>query len=113
MHTNPDAAQMIGRNAIQRAVQRRLAKCYPSPPTSPEIVFPDKWKHLVGDLSQPEFLLIQQTFPDENHNSQTILVFGLMSAFQALCESESWYVDGTFTVCPNPFVQLFTIHYIC
>ena len=103
---------MISRQALQRTVQRKVAKSYPPAPTSPQIDIPDNWRHLYGELEKPEFLLINETFIDPKTNIRhSIIVFGLRSLFMKLCESLQWYMDGTFNACPEPFSQLFTIHY--
>lgn len=110
LSSNEEAAGSLNKQALQRKVQRKIASTFPPAPTSHQIEFLDSWKHLMGEASRPEFLLINHTFLHEN-SSHTILVFGLWSVFLELCGSDCWYMDGTFRVCPDPFYQLFTIHY--
>ena len=43
-------------------------------------------------------------------DSQRIIVFATAKNFKLLQESEEWFVDGTFGVCPEIFHQLYTIH---
>ena len=37
-------------------------------------------------------------------------VFASQDALQFLADSQHWYADGTFSVCPEIFFQLYTIH---
>lgn len=40
----------------------------------------------------------------------SILLFGTVSNLNNLGRANVWYGDGTFSVCPNLFYQLYTIH---
>ena len=42
-----------------------------------------------------------------------IFTFASQDASQFLGDSEHWYADGTFSVCPGVFFQLYTIHGQC
>ena len=39
-----------------------------------------------------------------------IIVFGMDQALQLHSNSDNWFGDGTFKVCPEVFFQLYTIH---
>ena len=41
---------------------------------------------------------------------QGIVIFGTENALQHLSEADTFFVDGTFSVCPSIFYQIFTIH---
>ena len=41
---------------------------------------------------------------------ERIFIFGSQDALQFLADSEHWYADGTFRVCPEISFQLYTIH---
>ena len=43
-------------------------------------------------------------------DKQRIFIFASQDALQVSAESEHWYADGTFRVCPKMFSQLYTIH---
>ena len=43
-------------------------------------------------------------------DKQRIFIFASQDALQVSAESEHWYADGTFRVCPEMFSQLYTIH---
>lgn len=44
------------------------------------------------------------------HNSQHHLIFFSALQLQKLTEAKVWYIDGTFKVVQEPFVQLTSIH---
>ncbi len=105
------AAVQINKGAIYQNVRRKIQKTVPSEPESAsEIVFSNEWRHLLGDPSKELFVLTQETYA-LNGNSFTIIIFGLMATFEALCGAEMWFMDGTFKTCPSLFYQLFTIHF--
>ena len=39
-----------------------------------------------------------------------IVIFGTENSLQHLAEADTFFMDETFSVCPSPFYQLFTIH---
>ena len=43
-------------------------------------------------------------------DDRRILMFGTMKNLQSLEEHSNWFIDGTFKVSPDLFVQVFTIH---
>ena len=43
------------------------------------------------------------------HNNQHLL-FATNEQLEVVSHAKSWYVDGTFKLCPHPFSQLFTIN---
>ena len=57
-----------------------------------------------GDL----FLVYDSGAGDE----ERILVFASQDALQFLADSEHWYADGTFKVCPEIFFQLYILYMV-
>ena len=53
-----------------------------------------------------QFLL----FDSGNGDDDRILIFATDQAVKLLSNSGEWYCDGTFSVCPHMFFQLYTIH---
>ena len=43
-------------------------------------------------------------------DNDRMLIFATDQALQLLSESDDWYNDGTFKVCPEVFFQLYTTH---
>jgi hypothetical protein len=41
-----------------------------------------------------------------------MMVLGTDTNFTNLCRQETVFVDGTFFVCPDPYYQLFIVHYL-
>ena len=39
-----------------------------------------------------------------------IIVFATVGNLHHLGRAETWYEDGTFSVCPSLFYQIYTIH---
>lgn len=44
------------------------------------------------------------------HQEDGLLIFSTDLDLDTLHESEFWVMDGTFQMCPAPFMQLYTIH---
>ena len=55
-------------------------------------------------LNGERFLLFDSGVEDDNR----MLIFAKHQALQLLSTSEDWYNDGTFSVCPEVFFQLYT-----
>ena len=72
----------------------------PLPKSFDEIEIPP---NLSKTISGREFLSYQD--PEKG-----ILIFATSENLQILANLETYYMDGTFDVCPVLFVQLFTIH---
>ena len=76
----------------------------PNPITKEEIPFlPVRYQQtLNGD----RFLLFDSGPGDEDR----MLIFATDQALELLSTSDDWYCDGTFSVCPEIFFQLYTVH---
>ena len=74
-----------------------------SPTCATEIVIPEKYK---TSLKGEPFLLYDSGFGDE----QRIIIYGTLKFLSLLRNSDSWFCDGTFSVVPDLFTQLYTIH---
>jgi hypothetical protein len=42
----------------------------------------------------------------------SMMVLGNDQAFKDLCGTDRAFMDGTFSVCPRPYYQLFCVHYL-
>ena len=56
--------------------------------------------------NEDPFLVNDSSVGDEKR----IFIFASQDALQFLADSEHWYADVTFRVCPEIFFQLYTIH---
>ena len=55
----------------------------------------------------------EKTSDQEEENPQKdmfIIIFATVGNLHHLGRAETWYGDGTFSVCPSLFYQLYTIH---
>ena len=57
-------------------------------------------------------VLLQDVHYDEELNSRTVVfaVFGLEEDFEMLAEAPDVSADATFSICPRPYKQYFTMH---
>ena len=63
----------------------------------------DEYKKLA---SGENFLLFDSDIGDDNR----ILIFGTDRTVSLLAQSPNWFMDGTFSVVPELFFQLYTVH---
>jgi hypothetical protein len=61
---------------------------------------------LVFTTSGDNFLILDSGADDGSR----ILVFGTLQNLALLETNRNWFIDGTFTVSPSVFCQVFTIH---
>ncbi|XP_041369007.1 uncharacterized protein LOC121383200 [Gigantopelta aegis] len=88
---------------IKRALRRERAKHMPKNPTSlRDLMLDDEWT----TSSDGDRFLIYDNGVD---SSDRMLVFGTDDGLRHLASSESWFMDGTFTVAPLLFTQLYVI----
>ena len=48
-------------------------------------------------------------FQEGEDNSNRLIVFATFNGLKRLCDSDIWFMDGTFGTAPKPFQQLFII----
>ena len=49
-------------------------------------------------------------FDSGQGDADRIFIFGTDQSLQLLSQSQNWFGDGTFKVCPQMFFQIYTIH---
>ena len=62
-------------------------------------------EYQVTSMEEP-FLLLDSGVDDP----ERFFIFGTNRGLQLLGQSQHWYADGTFKVCPQVFFQVYTIH---
>jgi len=89
---------------VKRSIQRQRRKKLPALPTSlKEVAIPEQWRvNSKGD----RWLCAELDFEGDDK----ILIFCTHRNLTYLCQSSVWYGDGTFSVAPNLFYQLYTLH---
>ena len=67
-----------------------------------------------GFVIPPEYQNMENGDPflrfDNNDPNDRILIFGTDDSLGFLANADDWYMDGTFTVAPPQFNQLYTVH---
>ena len=49
-------------------------------------------------------------FDSGQGDADRVFIFGTNQSLQLLSQSQNWFVDGTFKVCPQIMFQIYTIH---
>jgi hypothetical protein len=92
--------------ASQRTIERKRKRddiAMPNPRSAQEIQIPEQLKV----TTRAETFLFWDSGAD---NPQRLFVFCTEANIDALEHNRHWFMDGTFKVAPELFVQLFTIH---
>jgi hypothetical protein len=76
----------------------------------PGLVVPDRW----GFSNLPPFGRFVQCQQSQGAGpgAMSMMVLGNDQAFRDLCGTNRVFIDGTFSVCPRPYYQLFCVHYL-
>jgi len=119
-------SQLPDQKTLAQSVRRSRRRDHPPNPTSLSALcaLPDRYK---VTLLNENFLLYDSGSPDnevsrsEDEESDSagesehaeaahrVIVFATRRNIEFLCESPTWFLDGTFSTSPNLFVQIFTI----
>lgn len=102
--TAATAATMPSTRALSRMIGRvRRNVNYPKNPRNlTELTLNDDF----NKTSKGENFVLHDSGPNEKR----LIVFGTTANLQSLSECESIYMDGTFSVAPPLFTQLYTIY---
>ncbi|KAK3923875.1 FLYWCH-type zinc finger-containing protein 1 [Frankliniella fusca] len=112
-------AKLPERGAMERTVNRvRQSRLPSNPKTLADLgALPPEFKI----TNSGESFIIYDSYEDRDHSDSDssddepvtpprVLVFSSKENLQKLGRSRTWFSDGTFTVSPSLFTQLFTIH---
>ncbi len=86
------------KSSLYRARRERLP---PMPSTRADLDLSGEW---CTTLDGEKFVLANDGLDDK------IVIFATESSLRLLAEATTYFVDGTFSVCPSIFYQVFTIH---
>ncbi|CAN7946623.1 unnamed protein product [Ixodes hexagonus] len=90
---------------VRRDLRKQESRLRPTEPQSTtELQVTDIWAATGGDLPQP-FLI----YDNGSERLDRTLVFASTEQLRALCTSRTWYMDGTLSVCPRLFKQLYVL----
>ena len=98
---NLPSLETLRRNVCHSRQDRNMP---PTPAHREDI--PDLPPAYCSTTNGDPFLVYDSDAGDE----ERIFVFASQDALQFLADSEHWYPDGTFRVCPEIFFQLYTMH---
>ena len=98
---NLPALHHIRRNIrLQRQVNQQL----PIPANREDV--PELPLQYQRSYANEQFLI----FDSGQGDADRIFIFGTNQSLQLLSQSQNWFGDGTFKVCPQIFFQIYTIH---
>lgn len=96
------APQLPNKSACRMIVQRVRNKGLPKiPQTINEFHVPQ----YLAKSNGKQFLLGQYTC-----NNESVVIFGTKANVKRMNNAQCWIMDGTFSSCPTPFCQVFSIH---
>ena len=106
---------MLVSSAWRSSATRRANALYPHQPASASALNIQPPFTQAGHDDDRLFLLHHENWYAKRASGTqyeaTIVIFGTHDMFQRLCNSNTWYMDGTFKCSPDPFPQYFTIHF--
>lgn len=88
-----------------RRLRTRKNKAPPCPRSLTELEIPDEYKKYQPGPGITEQFLLHDSGSDENR----FLIFGRPRALQVLRNSKIWFGDGTFSITPPLFYQVFVL----
>ena len=94
--------------ALRKIIKRKRTtlSCAPSNPTDLwELCLPESYKIYIPQPGVEENFLLCDSGPGDKR----ILIFGRASWLQHLVTSEVWFADGTFSITPLLFSQIYVI----
>lgn len=105
------AAQMPQNHSIKRRIRasRRnnaAGDKYEPIPTNKDFYIPEKY---CLTAKKERFIFFDSIAEDSSGNNR-IIIFATKENVEILAKSSEWYADGTFSVCPLLFSQLYVIH---
>lgn len=102
-------AQIPNRDAVRKIIQRRrneLNAAPPQPSSRAELLIPEAYQtYEISPGISEQFLLFDSGVNDENR----ILIVGRQSSGSWSSLMKKLYVDGTFSLAPNLFAQIYVI----
>ncbi|KAK4882924.1 hypothetical protein RN001_006243 [Aquatica leii] len=105
----PPAAQacLPSTSALRKIVRRKRRQIH-AVPANPinmnELILAERYKIYQTQVGVDESFLLA-----DNEEDQRIIIFGRRSWLQHLQVSNTWYADGTFSVTPRPFYQVYVV----
>jgi hypothetical protein len=108
--TNPE---LVGVMRMQSQLKSAYSRsCLLNIPALPANAIDVQTPEANRNVLEVPFLLIDLSFPSVANGiiDGKILGFCTNEFFRIICAAEHFYMDGTFSICPQIFYQYFTIH---
>lgn len=88
-----------------RGVRKEISKPPPVPTNLVELIIPAEYAiYKPTESTADKFLLA-----DSGPGAERVLIFGRERNIREMRHSNSWWVDGTFSIAPSPFYQVFVV----
>lgn len=97
--------------SLKRTVQRKrlaVVAAPPNPQTLADLVIPEDFTRYEREPGQWENFLLYDSGRDSGQNR--ILIFSTRRSIEILERSSHWAMDGTFSIAPPLFSQVYSIH---
>ena len=114
---NPEAVDLMQTaSSLKSAYSRaQVANLPPIPLNAIDIVIPPEYANIQIENAADvvPFLMFNYSYASVvgGQMDSTILAFGTDALFTELCSARTVYMDGTFSICPPQFYQVFSIHF--
>ena len=94
--------------SVKRSLRRKRRAALPTEPKcTGDLILDNDWKSTGG--ASPEPLLVHDS---GETSKERLFVFASRKGLKTLGNSTAWFVDGTFSVCPKLFTQVYVIRTI-
>jgi hypothetical protein len=116
-HANPEAVDLMQTaSSLKSAYSRaQVLNLPPIPVDAIDIAIPPEYANIqIGhEEDVVPFLMFNYSYASVvgGQKDSTILAFGTDALFTKLCNARTVYMDGTFSICPPQFYQVFSIHF--
>ncbi|XP_041474641.1 uncharacterized protein LOC121423350 [Lytechinus variegatus] len=98
---------LLYRSMSSSAYRNRRKALPPLPMHIDDLVIRDQWSETTTD---ERFLLFDNTHPRVGGGTFRIICFCAGADLRLLCDTDELFMDGTFSVAPRHFMQIYTIH---
>ena len=110
---NPEAVDLM--QTASSLISAQVANLPPIPLNAIDIVIPPEYANIQIENAADvvPFLMFNYSYASVvgGQRDSTILAFGTDALFTELCSARTVYMDGTFSICPPQFYQVFSIHF--
>lgn len=102
-------AALPNNSALRKVIRRKRNQIHAAPldpVTLQELILPDRYKLYQPQQGLNENFLLHDSGPQDNNR---IIIFGRETWLQHLQLSQNWFADGTFSISPRLFSQVYVV----